>query len=108
MLKIFLMSVPQKTQDQRTDKKWLSNLGLKTSDNDANLNNDKISSQLIEAVNVLARKQFSAISGLQPPGKGYETITKENRWHVQQHAVMNQIPNDKSLACQIHHTSRDH
>ena len=51
---------------------------------------------------------FSSISGLQFPEKVPKYITKENRWHVQQNAVMSQIPNDKSLACQIHHTGRDH
>ena len=99
---------PKNTRDQQTGIFWLPNLGLKISDKEAILNNDKINSEIIEAVNTLARNQFSSISGLQLPEKVPKYITKENRWHVQQNAVMSQIPNDKSLACQIHHTGRDH
>ena len=96
------VQVPQKGSS------WLTNLGLKMSDKEAISNNEKLNSQIIEAVNILARSQFSSMSGLQLPEKVPKYLTKENRWHVQQQSVMNQIPNDKSLACQIHHTGRDH
>ena len=48
------------------------------------------------------------MSGLQLPEKVPKYIPKESRWHVLHQAVMNPIPNDKTLACQIHHTGRDH
>ena len=96
------VQVPQK------DSSWLTNLGLKMSDKEAISNNEKLNSQIIEAVNILARSQFSSMSGLQFPEKVPKYLTKENRWHVQQQSVMKQIPNDKSLACQIHYTGRDH
>ena len=87
---------------------WLPNLGLTISDKEAILNNEKLNSQIIEAVNIIARNQFPSISGLQLPEKVPKYITKESRWHVQQQSVMNPLSNDKSRACQIHHTGKDH
>ena len=81
---------------------------LKMSDKEAISNNEKLNSKIIEAENILAIGQFSSISGLQLPEKHSKYITKENLWHVQQQSFMNQIPNDKSLSCQIHRTGRDH
>ena len=86
----------------------MTNPGLKLSDKEAILNNGKLNSQIIEAVNILAREQFPTMSGLQLPEKIPKYIPKESRWHVQHQAVMSPIPNDKTLACQIHHTGRDH
>ena len=56
----------------------------------------------------MTRKQFPLISSLQLPEKVPRYIEKENRWHVQNQTVLNPIPNDNTLACQIHHTGRDH
>ena len=57
-------------------------------------NNGKLKSQIIEAVNILAREQIPTMSGLQLPEKVPKYILKESRWHVQHQAVMNPIPND--------------
>ena len=37
---------------------WLPNLGLTISDKEAILNNEALNSQIIEAVNILARNRF--------------------------------------------------
>lgn len=80
------------SQEPKKDSFWLTSLGLTMSDKEAILNNEKLNSQIIEAVNILARGQFTSMSGLQLPEKVPKYITKENRWHVQQQSVMNQIP----------------
>ena len=86
----------------------MKSLGLTPTDKNAIINNDKLNSQIIEAVNIMARKQFPVVSSLHLPEKVPEYLPKDNRWHVQKQAVMDSFPNDKSLACQIHHTGRDH
>ena len=96
------------TNTSKTESFWLNDLDLKLSDKQTILNNEKLNSQIIEAINIIARNQFPTISGLQLPEKVPRYIPKESRWHIQQQAVMNQIPNDQTLAGQIHHTGKDH
>ena len=93
---------------QKTDTFWVKSLGLTSGDKQAIRSTGKLNSQIIEAANILARKQFPLISSLQLPEKVPRYIEKENRWHVQNQTVLNPIPNDNTLACQIHHTGRDH
>ena len=75
----------------------MKSLGLTSKDKNAILNNGKLNSQIIETVNVLARKQFPMISSLQLPEKVPGYLPNERRWHVQKQTVMNSVPNDKSL-----------
>ena len=87
---------------------WLKHLALKNTDKECILSNGKLNSQIIEAVNIIARKQLPSISGLQLTEGVPKYISNERRWHLEPSTAMKNIPNDKSLACQIHHTGRDH
>ena len=91
-------------QDECPDKSiWVKPLSLYNSDKFLILNNKKLTSDHMEAVNILARKQFQNIKGLQLTVKVPEYIKAEKRWHAG--TVMNPVT---GLACQIHHTSTDH
>ena len=57
------------TNASKTESLWLTNLGFKLSDKEAIFNNGKLNSQIIEAVNILAREQIPTMSGLQLPEK---------------------------------------
>ena len=86
------------------DELWNEELYLKKTDRDDIINDAKLSSTHIEAVNVLIRKQFSnKINGFQLTEKIPFFDENNGRWHISN--VMEAV---HAPACQIHHTHKDH
>ena len=86
------------------DDIWNEELYLKKTDRDDIINDAKLSSTHIEAVNVLIGKQFSnKINGFQLTEKIPFFDENNGRWHISN--VMEAV---HAPACQIHHTHKDH
>jgi len=82
---------------------WKQHLALKIQDKNEILQNKKLTSYHMEAVNILLRKQFS-INGLQLTEQVPAVAAKnKKRW-------VSKVPMESVIepACQIHHTHRDH
>ncbi|MCG8048891.1 MAG: Ulp1 family isopeptidase [Candidatus Thiodiazotropha taylori] len=91
-------------QDECTNKSvWVESLNLYSTEKEQLLNNKKLTSDHMEAINVLARRQFPNIQGFQLTEKVPKYVEKDRRWHAG--TVMDPV---NGLACQIHHTHADH
>ncbi|XP_053392535.1 uncharacterized protein LOC123532398 isoform X1 [Mercenaria mercenaria] len=83
---------------------WLSDLGLTITDKEDLINNKKLNSNHMEAVNKLLRKHVGdSVGGLQLTEKVPIFNDTENRWLTKVHMEPVQSP-----SCQIHHTHSDH
>ena len=91
--------------DDRDDTKfWKHNLLLTEEDKNGIINNKKISSRHINAVNILLKREIgNKINGLQLSELVPVKLQHENRWVMK-------FPMDpvSSPACQVHHTHHDH
>ena len=90
-------------EKSESEAQWIKDLLLSLTDKTLLLNNKKLNSNHMEAVNAIARKQFPDINGLQLTEKKTKYIKEEGRWHVG--TVMDSVT---APACQILHTQTDH
>ncbi|KAL4228313.1 hypothetical protein ACF0H5_013744 [Mactra antiquata] len=87
-----------------TDDIWIKNLHLSQKDKDDVIANKKLSSNHMEAVNILLRKQFGhLVNGLQLPERVPVFDESEHRWRIG-----NVMSPANHPCCQIHYTHRDH
>lgn len=97
-------SSPRNETESINDDWWLQELGLTESDKNIILKNKKLTSNHMEAVNEICRKQFGSIAGFQLTEKVPVFLEDESRWNIG--SVM--LPVNEENCAQIHHTGKDH